>query len=85
MRDRRETGAWLRYVGVAALLLWGIIRIVRTVPVNSATLEWNPAAPPINWRALMERTERFHVVAAWAAVVAFLCFLVSSKVANHHG
>ena len=67
---------WLQGVGLAGLVLWIVIRIVRTVPVNSATMEWDPAFPPANWRALVEATERFHVVAAWAAVCAFLCFLV---------
>ena len=78
LQERYEPGARLRYVAVAALLVWGIIRIVRTVPVNSATLEWDPDAPPMNWRALVERTERFHVVATWAAVIAFLCLLATT-------
>jgi hypothetical protein len=56
--------------------IWIVIRIVRTVPVNSATLAWNPEDPPLQWRELIERTERFHVVAAWAAVFAFICVLV---------
>lgn len=78
IRDRRDPGFWLHYAAVAALLVWALVRIVRTVPVNSATLEWNPEAPPTNWRALIEKTERFHVVAAWAAVIAFVCLLAST-------
>jgi hypothetical protein len=61
---------------LALLGVWIVIRILRTVPVNSATLGWNPEKPPLEWRELIERTERFHVVAAWAAVLAFMCFLV---------
>ena len=41
-----------------------IIRILRTVPVNSATLEWNSEKPLLGWRELIEHTERFHVIAA---------------------
>jgi hypothetical protein len=78
VNERNEPQCWLRYVAVSMLLLWTLIRIVRTVPVNSATLEWNPEAPPTEWRALVQRTERSHVVAAWAAVVAFLSSLASS-------
>ncbi len=78
VNERNEPQCWLRYVAVSMLLLWTLIRIVRTVPVNSATLEWDPEAPPTKWRALVQRTERFHVVAAWAAVVAFLSSLASS-------
>ncbi len=78
VNERNEPQPWLRYVAVGMLLVWTIIRIARTVPVNSATLEWNPEAPPRDWRSLIERSERLHVVAAWAAIVAFLCFLASS-------
>ncbi len=74
---RNEPQSWLRFVAVSMLLMWTIIRIVRTVPVNGATLEWNPEAPPKNWQSLIERTERFHVVAAWAAIAAFLSSLFS--------
>ena len=75
--ERHERGSWFRLVTVGMLLVWIFIRILRTVPVNSATLEWNPETPPSNWRSQIERTERFHVVAAWAAVLAFLCSLAS--------
>jgi hypothetical protein len=78
VRERHESGSALRYVAVAALLVWAVVRIVRTVPVNSATLEWNPEAPPSNWRAQVETTERFHVVAAWCAVIVFVCSLAST-------
>lgn len=78
VNERNGSQSWLRYVAVSMLFVWTIIRIVRTVPVNSATLEWNPEAPPRDWRSLVQRTERFHVVAAWAAVVAFLSSLAAS-------
>jgi hypothetical protein len=77
VNERNEPQSWLRYIAVSMLLVWMIIRIARTVPVNSATLEWNPEAPPRDWRSLVQRTEQFHVVAAWAAVVAFLTSLAS--------
>jgi hypothetical protein len=75
---RNDPRSWLRYVAVSMLLVWTIICIVRTVPVNSATLEWNPEAPPREWRSLVPRTEQLHVVTAWAAVVAFLSSLAPS-------
>ena len=78
IRERHEPGFWERGIGLGSLLLWIVIRIVRTVPVNSATLEWNAEAPPANWRELVTGTERFHVIAAWAAVIAFVCFLAST-------
>jgi hypothetical protein len=75
--ERHEPGSQFRLVTVGMLSVWVFIRFVRTFPVNSATLEWNPENPPSNWRSQIERTERFHVVAAWAAVLAFLCSLAS--------
>jgi hypothetical protein len=78
VRDRHNPGVWLSYAALAMFLVWALIRIVRAVPVNRATLEWSPEQPPINWRALVERTEQFHVVAAWAAVIAFACLLFST-------
>jgi hypothetical protein len=78
VRDRTESGILLHEVALCALALWIAIRALRTVPVNIATLEWRPEAPPTNWRSLVEKTERFHVIAAWASVVAFGCFLWSA-------
>jgi len=83
VQEWRTPGLWFRGIGVAGLLVWILIRIVRTVPINSASMEWNPEAPPPNWRALTQTAEQFHVVAAWAAVLAFLCFLVSALQIQH--
>jgi hypothetical protein len=77
--QRRHTPSiWLHIAALALFGMWIIIRVLRTVPVNSATLKWNPLNPPEGWRAQVERTERFHVLAAWAAVAAFICFLLSA-------
>jgi hypothetical protein len=76
--QQRHSAGRLRYTAIAMLLVWIAIRIVRTVPVNSATLEWNPNAPPMDWRSMVERAERYHVVAAWAAIIAFLSSLASA-------
>lgn len=70
--------AWLQGVSVTALLLWIAIRIVRTIPVNSATLKWKASEPPANWHSLIHRTEQFHTIAAWAALLAFTCALIST-------
>jgi hypothetical protein len=36
--DGSGPGLWLRYTGLLALLIWIVIRVIRTVPINSATL-----------------------------------------------
>ncbi len=59
LNERNEPRSWLRYVVVSMLLVWTVIRIARTVPINSAILEWNPEAPLGDWRSLVQRTGRF--------------------------
>lgn len=71
-------GGGFRYAGLAALLLWILIRVVGTVPVNSATLDWQPDAPPNDWQAQIDHAERFNIVGAWSAVIAFAFFLVAA-------
>lgn len=68
-------GFWC--AGVAALLIWIAIRVIGTVPINSATLTWQLSAPPSNWKAQVNHAERFHNVGVWAAVLAFACFLTA--------
>jgi len=78
-------GFWFRCAGVVAILTWIVIRVIGTVPINSATLTWQPSAPPKNWKALVNHAERFHIVGVWAAVLAFAFFLSATalKLAVH--
>ena len=78
-------GFGFRCAGVVAILTWIVIRVIGTVPINSATLTWQPSAPPKNWKALVNHAERFHIVGVWAAVLAFAFFLtaVALKLAVH--
>ena len=78
-------GFGFRCAGVVAILTWIVIRVIGTVPINSATLTWQPSAPPKNWKALVNHAERFHIVGVWAAVLAFAFFLtaVAFKLAVH--
>lgn len=77
-------GFVFRCTGVVALLLWIAIRVVGTVPINSATVDWPIDAPPTDWQAHVRRAERFHTVGVWAGVLAFACFLMAAalKVAS---
>ena len=68
------TAFWQRCAGLFALAVWVAIRVVGTVPINSATLDWSPDAPPNDWKARIARAERFHIVGVWAAVIAFIAF-----------
>ena len=75
--DGFAPGFWYRCVGVLAVLIWVLIRVIGTIPINSATVEWQLSAPPKNWKELINHAERFHIVGVWAAVAAFAFFLTS--------
>jgi hypothetical protein len=66
-----------RCVGVVALVVWVAIRIVGTVPINSATVDWQLDAPPSDWKERIAHAERFHIVGVWAIILAFACFLIA--------
>ncbi len=70
-------GLWWRGVALLAVVMWISIRIVGTVPINSATLTWQADAPPPDWRALVDHAERFHIVGVWAVIVAFASLLTA--------
>jgi hypothetical protein len=62
---------------MVCLIAWVATRVIGTVRINKATLPLDVSAPPANWRALVTRAERFHVVGVWAALAAFACFLAA--------
>ncbi len=80
-----DSGFWFRCAGILAMLTWISVRVIGTVRINEATLTWKPDAPPKNWKVLVNRAERFHIVGVWAAVMTFAFFLiaVALKMAAH--
>lgn len=70
-------GFVFRCAAVLAVCIWILIRVVGTVPINSATVEWQLSTAPKNWKELVNRAERFHTVGVWAAVLAFAFFLAA--------
>ncbi len=76
--EGNSPGLWLRCLGVCAVLIWILTRVVATVPVNSATLTWQPTAPPEDWKQRVKQAERFHVAGTCAAVVIFASFLTAA-------
>jgi hypothetical protein len=57
---------------LVAMAVWVAARVFATVPINRATLGWNAASPPDNWRESISRADRFHMLGAWAAVLGFV-------------
>lgn len=82
--DGTGSGFAFRCAAIVSMLLWIAVRVIATVQINSATLEWNAASPPANWRSLIERVERFHSVGVWAAVAAFAALLASVELRTAH-
>jgi hypothetical protein len=78
--DRGAPGFWFRCAALLALLVWIVTRAIVTVPMNQAALNWDAEAPPPNWKALVARTELFHIIGVWAAVVAFALLLAAVSV-----
>lgn len=72
-----EPGLFFRWAGVLALLIFILVTLIGTVPINKGALEWKPDAPPSNWKLLIRRWELLDVVRSSAAVLAFACFLTA--------
>lgn len=77
LMDGTAPGLWFRVAALLALLLWLAIRVIGTVPINSATLTWKAGSPPKDWVAQVDHAERFHIVGVWAAISAFAFFLTA--------
>lgn len=73
--DRSNPEVW---VALGAVATWIVFRVVRTVPVNSATITWNPNAPPENWRQLVDKTEKAHKAGSLGLVLAFVCLIAAA-------
>jgi uncharacterized membrane protein len=65
---------------VAALVAWIVVTLAGTVPINAAVLEWDPVAPPPDWRSTVDRWERLNTVRAWLAVAAFALLLIATAI-----
>jgi hypothetical protein len=75
--DGAMPGLYFRLGAMVAIIAWIVVRIIGTVPINSATIKWNADAPPKDWRQQIAKSERFHILGTWAAIFAFLFFLIA--------
>ncbi len=70
-------GFWFRVVGMLAMFLWIMLRVVGTVSINSDTLTWQLDAPPKNWKARIDNAERYHNIGVYAVILNFVLFLIA--------
>ena len=67
----------LRCVGLIGLVVWALATLPGTAPINSAISEWDPKAPPDNWKEIVDRWERFASVRPWGAMFGFVMFIIA--------
>ncbi|WP_116949770.1 anthrone oxygenase family protein [Jiangella endophytica] len=63
---------WLR---VAAAVAWGlgiVSTVLVNVPINLATLRWDPDAPPESWQHTRSRWEWFQGFRSWMYLLSFV-------------
>jgi hypothetical protein len=69
----------LRCVALVGYTVWIYARVVATMRINSASVDWNPSSPPPDWRSLVARAERFHIMSLWAVAIGFACLLIADQ------
>jgi uncharacterized membrane protein len=83
--DGAGGGLALRSAALLALLGWITVTLGGTVPINAAALDWEPSAPPSDWRMRVDHWERLNSVRAWLAVAAFALLLVATALQSASG
>jgi hypothetical protein len=76
--EHAKPGIAFRYAGLLAIFIWILVRVVGTVRINSATLEWKANDPPKDWKEQIANSERFHMIGTWAAVMVFVFFSIAA-------
>lgn len=65
-------GLGWRIASAAALSVFLLASFLGTVPINIGVNDWDPAAPPNDWKDVVRRWERIDVLRSSAAIVAFV-------------
>ena len=80
-----DSGFVFRLAGLLVVLTSFLLTLLGTAPINATVLTWQPSMPPTNWRTLISQWERFDKARTWAAVAAFVLFLMALtlKLAAH--
>lgn len=78
LESNRSVILCFRLLAMMCMGVWVYARVVGTVKINSASLEWNAEHPPKDWQEQITKAERYHALGAWVATIAFICQLVSA-------
>ncbi|MBT2503450.1 anthrone oxygenase family protein [Curtobacterium sp. ISL-83] len=66
-----------RIGGMVSLVVFVLASFLGTVPINIGVNDWDPAAPPANWKQTVRKWERIDVLRSTAAGVGFVLFTVA--------
>jgi Domain of unknown function (DUF1772) len=73
-----SAGCVLRWAGVIALGVFVLVAAFGTVPINIRVMDWDPDAPPADWKAVVKRWQFIDVFRSSAAILAFVFFLIAA-------
>ena len=68
----------LSLVGLVLCLGDMLVTVLVNVPINGEVQSWQPDAPPVEWRRLRDRWERFHSIRTLLIVSGFALFAASA-------
>jgi uncharacterized membrane protein len=72
-----DPGFGFRLAGLLVVLTCFLLTLIGTAPINQTIRNWQPSAPPKNWRELVSRWERLDRARTWAGIAAFALFLTA--------
>ena len=67
----------LGWTAVVVLVVFVATSAVGTVPLNIQVNDWDPDAPPPDWRAVVARWEAIDVLRSSTAIVAFVVLVLA--------
>ena len=71
-------GLALRWVGVGIYAAYLMVVFFGTVPINDAFFDWDPDAPPADWKRVIARWAVIDIVRSSLAILAFAIFLIAA-------
>jgi uncharacterized membrane protein len=71
-------GCVFRYLGLAALIAFVLFSFLGTVPINIKVNDWDPDAPPADWKSVVRRWQFIDVFRSSAALLAFAFFVIAA-------
>lgn len=73
-------GLNLRWIATMALVAFVGLSFLGTVPINIRVNDWDPEAPPADWKDVVRRWEFIDIFRSSAALLAFVFYLAAMAV-----